>query len=367
MVDAVEVVVAMGAVLALTAGAGFALRRVLARIRSLQRQILVVMLAALVIGAVAASVLARLMVLDEDQVRTVLAVLALTGLFAVALVLTASSPLGRDVRRLEDTVRRIEAGDRSARAELRRADELGHVAAALDELNARLDHLERERVQFEEERTTMLASIGHDLRTPLTALRAALEALGDGVAPDPERYVRSMQRDADALSRLVDDFFLLARLESGRVTLTLEPVDLTELADDAVEALAPLAAASDVSVRVMHQGRVRAHGDPVAVGRIIRNLLDNAIRHTAPGTTVEVHVTDDGRPVVCVSDRGEGFPDGFAGQAFDRFRRADPSRTRATGGAGLGLTIARGLVEACGGTIWIEPPPGGHVAFDLPA
>ncbi len=365
--SAVGVTAAMAAVLALTIGAGIGLRRVLARARSLQHQVLAITLGALAIGAVAAVVLARLMVLDAAQQRTVLAVLALTGVFAVALVLTASSPLGRDVRRLEDTVRRIEDGDRSARADLRRADELGHVAHALDALNARLDELERERTRFEEDRTAMLANIGHDLRTPLTALRAALEALGDGVAPDPERYVRSMQRDADALARLVDDFFLLARIGSGRVALTTESVDLTELADDAVEALAPLAAATDVHVQLVHDGRVRAQGDPVAVGRIIRNLLDNAIRHSGPGTTVEVRVGDEGRPVVRVCDRGTGFPEGFSAHAFDHFRRADPSRTRATGGAGLGLTIARGLVEACGGTIWIEPPPGGHIAFDLPA
>ena len=139
------------------------------------------------------------MVLDADGVRTAVGVLAVTAVFATVLVLVASAPLGRDARRLEETVRGIEAGDRSARTGVQRADELGHVGRALDELTERLDVLERERARLDEERRAMFSNIGHDLRTPLSALRAAVEALADGVAPDPDRYLRSMQRDVEAL------------------------------------------------------------------------------------------------------------------------------------------------------------------------
>lgn len=353
--------------LAGTVAAGWALRVVTGRLRSLRHLVLVITLAALAIGAVAAVVLARLMVLDDAQARVVVAVLGLTALFAVVLVLIASAPLRHDVRRLEATVRRIEDGDRHARTGLNRSDELGHVAHALDALNARLDELERERAGFEAERTTMLSNIGHDLRTPLTALRAAVEALSDGVAPDPARYLRSMQHDIDALTALVDDFFLLARIDAGCVHLLSTPVDLTEIADEAVEALTPLAAQHGVSLALSASARVQARGDAAAVGRVIRNLVDNAIRHTRPGSVVEIIVTGGARPTVQVVDDGDGFPSQFAGQAFERFTRADASRSRASGGAGLGLAIARGLVEAHGGRIWIEAPPGGKVAFDLPA
>ena len=123
------------------------------------------------------------------------------------------------------------------------SDELGHVARALDELTARLDTLERERAGYEAERTAMLSSVGHDLRTPLSALRAAVEALADGVAPEPDRYLRSMQRDVEALSALVDDLFLLASIEGGRLDVHAQAADLTEIADEAVDALAPVAAA----------------------------------------------------------------------------------------------------------------------------
>ena len=188
------------------------------------------------------------MVLDADEARTVLGVLATTAAFAVILAVVASAPLGRDAARLEAAVRRIEAGDRTGRTGVQRADELGHVARALDELTERLDQLERERPSFEHERRTMLSSVGHDLRTPLAALRAAVEALADGVAPDPDRYLRAMARDVEALSALVDDLFLLASIESRRLELPCESLDLAELADEAVEALSPAAAAGSVTL-----------------------------------------------------------------------------------------------------------------------
>jgi signal transduction histidine kinase len=108
-------------------------------------------------------------------------------------------------------------------------------------------------------------------------------------------------------------------------------------------------------------------GNPSALGRVIRNLLDNAIRHAPPGSEIRVVVRGEEGALVRVVDEGPGFPAEFADHAFDRFARADPSRNRSTGGAGLGLAIARGLIEAHGGRIWIEQPPGGRVAFELPA
>jgi two-component system sensor histidine kinase BaeS len=329
--------------------------------------VLAVTLASLGTGALVAVILARLMVLDGDQARTVVGVLALTACFATILVLTATAPLGRDVRQLEAGVRAIEAGDRRTRTGIVRADELGHVAAALDAASLRLDELERERAAAEEQRSEMFSSVSHDLRTPLAALRAALEALEDGLTPDPARYLRSMQRDVEVLTSLVDDLFLLARIESGGIDVSRRRVDLAEVADEAVEALAPVAEARGVRLQVDDDRRVVVLGDGVSLGRVIRNLLDNAIRHAPPGSVVAVDVRGGERPTVRVIDQGAGFPPDFAGRAFEGFTRADASRSRATGGTGLGLAIARGLVEAHGGEIWIEDAGGGRVAFALPA
>jgi two-component system sensor histidine kinase BaeS len=212
----------------------------------------------------------------------------------------------------------------------------------------------------------MLTSVGHDLRTPLAALRAAIEALQDGVAPDEHRYLRAMAHDVEALSALVDDLFLLSRIESGTLDLPRARVDLRELADEAVEAITPAAAAHGVSIALRCDHAVPVDANARALGRVIRNLLDNAVHHAPADSLIDVVVDGHTSPIVRVCDQGPGFSDQFAPEAFGRFTRAEPSRNRSTGGAGLGLAIARGLVEAHGGRIWIEPPPGGTVAFELP-
>lgn len=336
------------------------------RIRTLRTQVLVITLTALVLGALAAYVLAWLMLLDPSQLGPVLSVLAVAAVSATGLALLTSAPLGRDARSLEATVRRIEDGDRRVRTDIDRVDELGHVARALDELNERLEALEAERARFEAERSAMLSSVSHDLRTPIAALRAAIEALTDGLAPDPDRFLRSMQRDVEALTALVEDLFLLVRLDDGRVEMPASSIDLTEIADEAIEALAPVAADRGVSVVLDAPGGVRVEGNAAALGRVIRNLLDNALRHAPAGSVVTVAV-DPAQRQVRVTDEGPGFPPAFVEEAFDHFTRADASRARDTGGAGLGLAIARGVVEAHGGRIWIDAPPGGHVTFELPA
>jgi two-component system, OmpR family, sensor histidine kinase BaeS len=367
-VTAADVVVgaARGSVVALASGR--VLHRGLRRMGHLRLQVLAVTLSSLAVGAVVASVLARQMVLDAEELRVVISVLIVTAGFATILVITATSSLGHDVQRLERTVRAIEAGDRSARVGIRRADELGHVAAALDETVLRLGQLEQARDRDDERRVAMFSNISHDLRTPLAALRAALEAVEDGIPDDPARYVRSMHRDVEALTALVDDLFLLARIEGGNIEIATAHVDLAEIADEAVEALAPVAAAHAVLVQVETGDPAIVAGNPTALGRVIRNLLDNAIRHSPPGSTIEVVVAAGARPSVRVRDRGAGFPAGFRSEAFDRFSRADASRSRTTGGAGLGLAIARGLVDAHGGEIWIDEEPGGaSVAFAVPA
>jgi signal transduction histidine kinase len=365
--EPVRVVVALSGIVAITVLASALLRIAARRTRALQHQVLMIVFVGLTLGATIAVALSWLMVLDRSEVATVVVVLIITASVATILIAVAMRPLRSDLDRLERTVRRMESGDRAARTSIERPDELGHVARALDELNERLDSLEREREHYERERTVMLSSISHDLRTPLSALRAAVEALADGVVSDPARYHRAMQRDIDALTSLVDDLFLLVRVQDGRFELQPCAVDLTEVADEAIEALAPVAAAADVHLLLVASTRVRVEGNAAALGRVIRNLVDNAIRFAPARSTVTVEIDDDGGPCVRVVDTGPGFPATFAEHAFEEFSRPDPSRTRETGGTGLGLAIARGLVEAHGGRIWIEDPPGGRVVFALPA
>jgi signal transduction histidine kinase len=175
-----------------------------------------------------------------------------------------------------------------------------------------------------------------------------------------------MSHDIAHLRALVDDLFLLARIEAGDLTVEPEPIDLTELADETLEAMTPVATSRDVTLRLDGTGRVPVHGGPEALGRVMRNLVDNAIRYAPARSDVIVRVSNGDTATVEVIDAGPGFDPAQLATAFDSFSRADPSRSRDTGGAGLGLAVARGVIEAHGGEIWAHPGPGGHITFRLP-
>ena len=396
----------------------------LSRARSLGLIVTLVSLASLAFAFAAAAVAAEFMVLDRQQLTSFAVVLAIAAGFAVLLAVAMVRPLVADVERLAAVAERVESGDLSVRSGIGRRDELGQAARAIDQMLARLDRLESERDGIEKERRVLLSNIGHDLRSPLAALQAAVEALVDGVAPDPPRYLRSMEHDLAALNALVDDVFLLGRLEAGRFGVPTTTFDLRATLDEVVEALVPTAAVKGVELVVQGPAGAASRGSPEAVARVVRNLTDNAVRHAPPDTTVIVRLVaapdpaipigtsrlsgltvdvsahhpgpgdnhaipygttgatgatgaggSDGsvsrvqvepRWLVEVCDRGRGFPAQFRGHAFEVSTRADDARRRSDGGAGLGLAIARGLVSAHGGLIWIPEGEGGRVCFTLP-
>jgi two-component system sensor histidine kinase BaeS len=359
----------LGGAVLLAVVLGVALRRVSARLRTLRGQLLLITLAGVIVGALCAWQATTHMLLDAQLLGPVLVVLVITALVAAIIVLIASSSLSSAASRLARTVQAVEAGERDIRTEVVRRDEIGHVAAAIDALSLRLAELEAERERLDAERAVLLTSISHDLRSPLAALRAALESLVDGVAPDPDRYLRSMTADVETLTHLVDDAFLVATISGGRLHLQQEVLDLGDCCDTAIEALSPLADARQVTLALEVTDHVRVRGNAQALGRVLRNLIDNAVRHTPTGSTVTVQV---GRPEpaaaprVHVIDEGPGFPPDFLDRALEPWARADEARNRSTGGTGLGLAIAAGLVEAHGGRLWVEAGPGGRAGFTLP-
>ena len=198
---------------------GVVLRLVSARMRTLRGQLLLITLAGVIVGALCAWQATTHMLLDAQLLGPVLVVLVITALVATIIVLIATGSLSTAASRLAHTVKAVEEGDREIRTEVVRNDEIGHVGAAIDALSARLTELEAERERLDSERAVLLTSISHDLRSPLAALRAALESLVDGVAPDPERYLRSMTADVETLTYLVDDAFLVASISGGRLHL----------------------------------------------------------------------------------------------------------------------------------------------------
>ncbi len=337
------------------------------RSTSIRRSVMIVGFAGLAIAAVAIAIAAQQMFLSQHDLNLLMVVLVFAVATVVAFSVSVSGDLARDLESTAAAAQQLQDGDLSARTGVERSDEVGTVAAAFDKMAAGLEQRDEERFAEEAARRRFLAAIGHDLRTPLASLRAAVEALEDGIAPDPQRYLESMDRDVAVLSSLVDDLFLLSRLEAASIEIEHVPIDVTEAVDEAIEVMAPVASAANVHVALDADHRVSAIGDPNAIGRVVRNLIDNAVRFAPAGSSVVVEVGEDQGAVVSVTDAGPGFDRAFIDQAFDQFTRDDPSRERSTGGAGLGLAIARGFVEAMGGSIWAEPGPGGRVAFRLPA
>lgn len=305
------------------------------------------------------------MTLSGHDIWYVLLMTTCSGAAAIVVGLRLARPVARDLGRVVDTVEAVAEGDRAARTGIERNDEIGKLAAAVDGLTRSLSRAELERAAADDERSSVVSALSHDLRTPLASLLASVDALADRVG-DPEAHLRAMRGNVLALESLVGDLFLLARADSGRLALTREPLDLSELIDEAVEAVEPVASAHGLTVVAETQGPVVVSGDHPALGRVLRNLLDNAIRHSPADGTVTVRERSDGavaRFEVC--DEGPGFSSDFIKRAFDRFAQADDSRHR-PGTAGLGLAIAQTLVQAHQGSIQIEPGPGGLVRVELP-
>ena len=342
------------------------LRWFIPRARSLRVAVFATAASAVAVAAVAIALSSGLMFSSPHDLRLLIVAMALGALLAVVLSWSVGDSLTRDLERMAAVAERVGAGDRSLRTGVARRDEVGVVAGALDGMVVKLGDADALRRQNEEARAHFLAAISHDLRSPLASLQAAVEALEDGMVDDVPRYHRAMHRDIELLDGLIDDLFLLTRLEAGDLDLVKVSVDLAELADEAVEVMVPVAGRCDVELRLEASGVVRAVGAPSALTRVIRNLIDNAIRYAPPDTTVRVNVANGTTARLEVIDEGAGFDAEFLDEAFDTFTKADPARTREAGGAGLGLAIARGLIEAHGGRIWAVSGPGGRVTFELP-
>ncbi len=308
--------------------------RLATRLSSLRASLIIVSLAAVGVTGAAVAVAALTMFIESHDLTLVLVALVLGVGLGGVVAAGVARPLTSDLDAISNAARRAGEGDLTARTGVTRNDELGHTAAALDAMIEKLE-------VSEEERRILLSAIGHDLRTPLGSMQAAVEALQDGVAPDPAAYLRGLSRDLEHLRHLVEDLFLLARIEAGRLELSTTTVDLAELADEAMEALSPTAARRQIRLAVQAPGHVGVVADPAALGRVFRNLLANAVRHSPERGEVTIVVTrNETSAGVAVLDQGEGFPDDLRERVFERFVRADDSRNRESGGTGLGLAIA---------------------------
>ena len=251
------------------------------------------------------------------------------------------------------TARRLGRGDLSQRAETAGPTEVRHLAHSFNAMAAELEEAERHR-------RNLTADIAHELRTPTSNIQGYLEAIKDGVfQPTPEK-IDTLHEQALLLSHLVDDLRLLARVDAGELRLERSQTRVGELLQSALEALRPRAEAKGVTLGLEADPSLPALDlDATRIAQVVGNLLENAVTHTPDGGRVTVSAHAAANAVeVAVADTGPGIALEDLPRLFDRFYRADPSRSRSTGGTGLGLTIARRLVEAHGGSIEVESVVG---------
>ena len=316
-------------------------------------------------------------VLNDLRTRLILVLVIALPLSAIIGLLLANS-IANPLRVLTVAAGRLGLGDYEYPLDTSAKDELGQLSKTFSEMRERLQLEERTRIQF-------VSDVSHELRTPLTAIKGLTETLRDGAVDDPQvrdRFLASVEEETNRLIRLVNDLLILSRADSNALSLRLEDVDLRDLAKNTIDRFATQFEARNVAVVTdFPDTPLMVNVDADRIEQVIVNLLDNALKHSPPGEQVIVSGQVQStklrdakvmRPnedqalsnqtltecvVLRVIDAGEGIDPGDIPHVFDRFFRADRSRSRDQGGSGLGLSIAKAIVEAHGGIIWLESPP----------
>ncbi|HEU0296705.1 MAG TPA: ATP-binding protein [Anaerolineales bacterium] len=288
----------------------------------------------------------------------VMAALALSFLFSRSVV--------APVLAMSEATQRIAEGRHGERVQVMGADELAGLAIRFNQMAEKLD-------QVEAMRRRLIGDVSHELRTPLTAIKGSMEGLMDGVLPANEETFQQIHAEADRLNRLVDDLQELSRVEARAYQLDIRPVNVLSLVQTVTKRLAPQAESKRISLdfELTPDPRPVLADEDRAI-QILTNLTGNALQYTPEGGNVTITAKRlDDEVQFSVRDTGVGIPNEHLAHIFDRFYRVDKSRSRqAGGGSGIGLTIARALVEAQGGRIWAESAgegKGSTFAFTLPA
>ena len=311
---------------------------------------------------------AQLMFASNHDLTLAIILLLFASGIAMILGYFLSSTVTERILFLKDAAEKIAAGNLETRVPVTGRDELSALAVSFNQMAEQLQVADQKQRELEILRRDLVAWASHDLQTPLTSMRAILEALADGVVDDPEtvkRYLITAQRDVLSLSALIDDLFQMSQLDAGGFPLNRAPSSLNDLVSDTLESFSELAYRESIKL----EGQVEPDVDPVfmdtqAIGRVFNNLISNALRHTHAGGAIEVRARRTGRGVeVSVRDTGEGIQAEDLPHIFERFYRGEKSRNRGTGGAGLGLAIARGIVLAHGGEIRVESEHGKGTRF----
>ncbi len=279
----------------------------------------------------------------------------LLGALALIAAWIAVRRLAAPATRLVDAARRIEDGDYSARVPVRGPSELRSLARAFNAMNGRLE-------ADEARRRSVLADVAHELRTPITVIRAQVEGIVDGIYPADPEHMRPVLAATRTLEVLVDDLRTLALAEVGTLNLQREPVDLSVLVHDTLATFADPAGAAGVHlVAAVDPPGLEVEGDAVRLGSVLANLVANALRHLHNGGQVRVDASQRGDGVrIAVRDNGDGIPAELLPRVFDRFVKGSDSP-----GSGLGLAIVRDVIEAHGGQVTVASSSGAGTEVEI--
>lgn len=302
---------------------------------------------------------ANLMFASEHDLLLATVLLLFAGGIAIAMGFFISTALTDRIKMLDQAARSIAGGDLTTRIPEDGQDEIADLAQTFNQMAARLQTADSEKHRAEKMRRDLIAWVSHDLQTPLTSIRARIEALADGMVDDPDtiqRYLRTAQKDIAALSLLIDDLFHVAKLDAGGLQIDCQYNSISDLVSDTIESFSELANRKGVVLK----GSIQPDVDPVwmdapRIGRALNNLVANALHHTPEGGLVELRVDRlDHSVSVEVHDTGAGIKDEDLPHIFESFYRGEKSRSRLTGGAGLGLAITKGIIEAHQGQVGVE-------------
>ena len=318
-------------------------------------------------------IVAQLMFISTSHdLKLLVALLLFSAIVTVFFSLWVASTVASRLELVAGRIRSLAAGEYRPLLAVEGGDEVAILAADVNALAQRLEQAAAQRAALDHERRELTAAISHDLRTPLASLRAMVEALADGVVQDSEeisRYYGTMRREIERLSRMIEDLFELARVDAGALRLELRKVALQEVAAEVVDAMQAQARAGDVDLKLAVAGAPpQLRLDGTRIERAVANLVRNALEHTPAGGCVDVTVfADDGWVGLRVEDSGEGIAALELEHVWERFYRGEKSRRRSDGGdgAGLGLAIVRGIVEAHGGRVTAASAPGRGATFEI--
>lgn len=294
--------------------------------------------------------------LRSTLTAALLSALPLAVLLAAGTSLLLSRRVSRSVGLLAQGSQEIAQGNYTKRLPHTDNDELGALAEHFNQMAAALENVERSRVE-------LISTVAHELRTPLAALQGYAEALSDGVIPAEDAAAR-IRREVRAMSRLVEDLSLVSRIEAGAVELHLQTLDARLALQEASERFDLAFADKNVGLELELPPSLEARADPLRLQQVLSNLLSNALRHTPPQGRVTLGARALPEAVkFYVRDTGAGIDPKHQQRVFERFYRVDSARSRTQGGSGVGLTVAKGLVEAMGGKMGLESTPGQGSTF----